>query len=71
MGLLYGLADIAEDAWLARLLMRHRPISSSDALLARSLTQMKLLTIVLSLMGGATFAILSAISRQLTVTRLK
>jgi hypothetical protein len=64
MGLLYGLADVAEDLWLAQLLSQSSPVSRSEAMLAQSLTQLKFLTIVLSLMGALIFAVFTTIANR-------
>jgi hypothetical protein len=61
MALLYGLADVAEDLWLFRLLSRKSPVNSLEGLIACVLTQAKLLTIILSVVGGLVFQVLSMI----------
>lgn len=63
MAVLYGVADVAEDIWLAKLLSRQGPVSGGAGWLACKLTQLKLITIVLSLIGGAVFVLLSRIFR--------
>jgi hypothetical protein len=64
MGLLHGLADVAEDLWLAQLLSQSSPVSRSEAMLAQSLTRLKFLTIVLSLMGALMFAVFTTIANR-------
>jgi hypothetical protein len=63
MGVGYGFADVAEDICLARFLSQSAPLTDRQAMLACRLTQLKLVTIVLSVLGAATFFILSAIER--------
>jgi hypothetical protein len=61
MALLYGLADVAEDLWLVRLFSKKSPVNSLEGLIACVLTQAKLLTIILSVVGGLVFQVLSMI----------
>jgi hypothetical protein len=61
MALLYGLADVAEDLWLVRLFSKKRPVNWLEGVVACFLTQAKLLTIILSVVGGLVFQVLSMI----------
>jgi hypothetical protein len=59
MGAAYGVADVVEDLWLVRLFSKRSPVSGFEGLLACALTQAKLVTISLSLIGGGVFWILN------------
>jgi hypothetical protein len=63
MAVAYGIADVAEDLWLAKLLSQAGPISNGGAAVACKLTQLKFLTIFLSVVGGLMFVLLSTIFR--------
>lgn len=63
MAILYGAADVAEDLKLVSILRRFTPnsegsIDRAEAAAANMLTRVKLLTIVLSVTAGVTYAIL-------------
>jgi hypothetical protein len=62
MGILYGVADVAEDVKLTSTL-RYRTIDPAEAAAANVLTRIKLVTIVLSIVGALVFATLSAVTR--------
>lgn len=64
MAIAYGIADVAEDVWLARLLSQAGPVSKGGAAVACRLTQLKFVTISLSVVGGFLFVLLSAIFRD-------
>jgi hypothetical protein len=59
MAIGYGIADVAEDLWLSKLLSRTSTVTKTEAEVACRLTQLKLLTICLSLTGGLIFMLLS------------
>lgn len=61
MSLGYGIADVAEDLWLARLLGRTSATGPFEGIIACTLTRLKLATITLSLVGVLAFAIFSKI----------
>lgn len=61
MAVLYGFADVVEDLWLARLFSKRGPVNRQEGMIACVLTQTKLLTIVLSIVGGLFFLVLSRI----------
>ncbi len=61
MGLAYGVADVAEDLWLARILGRTARTERVEGTVACSLTRLKFATIVLSLLGGLLFLTFSKI----------
>ena len=61
MALAYGVADVAEDLWLSKLLSQTSTITKAEAEVACRLTQLKLLTISLSLAGGLIFMLLSSV----------
>jgi hypothetical protein len=62
MGIVYGVADVAEDLKLASTL-RYRTIDPAEAAAANVLTRIKLVTIVFSIVGALVFATLSAVTR--------
>jgi hypothetical protein len=55
MSVVYGLADVAEDLWLVRLFSKKGPVNWIEGLTAGALTQTKLVTIILSGVGGPVF----------------
>jgi hypothetical protein len=59
MGLAYGVTDVAEDLWLARVLGKTSKTRKGEAIVACTLTRLKLATICLSLAGGLVFALYS------------
>ncbi len=61
MGLLYTASDVAEDLYLRRILSKPTPVSETEAYIAQALTRAKFISIVLSVQGGAMFAILSCV----------
>ena len=61
MALAYGVADVAEDLWLSKLLSQTSTLTNTEAEVACRLTQLKLLTISLSLAGGLIFMLLSSV----------
>ncbi len=62
MGLLYGLADVAEDWKLAAVLDKTGPVDAADANTANLLTRIKLVTICLSGIGGLAFLLLQVVA---------
>jgi len=58
MSLLYGVADVAEDLWLAKLFSRGGEVTRTEGQIACVLTETKLVTISLSVAGGLLFEIL-------------
>ena len=61
MALAYGVADVAEDLWLSKLLLQTSTITKTEAEIGCRLTQSKLLSISLSLAGGLIFMFLSSV----------
>jgi hypothetical protein len=61
MAVTYGIADVAEDIWLVRLFSRGAEVAKSEGALACLLTEAKLLTISLTLVGGLLFLALGKI----------
>jgi hypothetical protein len=60
MAIVYGVADVAEDVKLAKILS-HPRIDRADAAAASALTRIKFVSLPLSIVGGAIFVIISAI----------
>ena len=58
MSVMYGVIDVAEDLWLARLFSRDAQVSKFDGFVACALTETKIVTISLSVAGGALFKVL-------------
>jgi len=69
MAIAYGIADVAEDLWLIRLFSKGTEIAKSEGALACLLTQIKLLTISLTLIGGLLFLALGKIFAKARGTR--
>ena len=65
MGLLYGIADVAEDWKLKAILDPAAPVDADDANVAKWLTRAKLVTITLSGIGVATFELLQLVAKAL------
>jgi hypothetical protein len=61
MAVAYGIADVAEDLWLVRMFSRGTEVANSEGALACLLTETKLLTISLTLVGGLLFLALGKI----------
>ena len=61
MSVVYGIADVAEDFWLVRLFLRGAKTTKSEGALACLLTQTKLLSMSLTLVGGLLFLALGKI----------
>jgi hypothetical protein len=61
MSVVYGVADVSEDLWLARLFSRGSKITAPEGAIACFLTQTKLLSFVLSIVGAMLFALLGKI----------
>jgi hypothetical protein len=61
MSVAYGVADVAEDLWLARLLGRTSATARLEGIIACTLTRLKFATITLSLVGGLAFWVFSKI----------
>ena len=55
MSVMYGVIDVAEDLWLARLFSRNAQVSKFDGFVACALTETKMVTISLSVVGAALF----------------
>ena len=64
-GLIYGIADLAEDWKLLAILEKGAPVDPADATEANTLTRIKLVTITLSIIGGAMFLLLTLMSNLL------
>jgi hypothetical protein len=64
MSLLYGVADVAEDLWLAKVFTKGGEVTKAESWIACALTETKLVTLSLSGAGGLLFEIL-----QLTFPR--
>jgi hypothetical protein len=62
MGIVYGVADVAEDVKLARIL-EHPAIDRADAASASALTRIKMVALFLSVAGLVIFLILQGIER--------
>lgn len=58
MSVMYGVIDVGEDLWLARLFSRDAQVSKFDGFIACALTETKIVTISLSVVGGALFKVL-------------
>jgi hypothetical protein len=58
MSMIYGVADVSEDLWLARFFSRSREVTKMEGEIACSLTETKLETISLSLVGGLLILVL-------------
>lgn len=58
MSVVYGVADVSEDLWLARLFSRGRKVTALEGAIACLLTQTKLLSFVLSIIGAPLFWLL-------------
>jgi hypothetical protein len=65
MGLLYGIADLAEDWKLKTILDPAAPVNADDANVAKWLTRAKLVSITLSGIGAATFELLQLVAKLL------
>ena len=63
MGLLYGVADVAEDWKLKTILDSGAPADADDANVAKWLTRAKLATIGLSVIGAAMFGLLQLVAK--------
>ncbi|MFB9261773.1 hypothetical protein ACFFWD_01075 [Bradyrhizobium erythrophlei] len=61
MAVLYGVSDVAEDLWLARLFLRRGEVAKYEAIIACALTDTKIVTISLSLLGLGLFVFLGRI----------
>jgi hypothetical protein len=61
MSVLYGVADVAEDLWLAKLLTNKRRVTSLEGWIACLLTQTKLLSSVLSILAALLFVFLGKV----------
>lgn len=61
MAVLYGFSDVAEDLWLARLFLRRTNVTKFEGAIACALTDMKFITICLSVLGGLLFIVLGKI----------
>jgi hypothetical protein len=64
-GLIYGIADVAEDWKLLTILEKGAPVDPVDATEANTLTRIKLVTIAVSIIGGAMFLLLTLIGNLL------
>ncbi|MBR0911491.1 hypothetical protein [Bradyrhizobium japonicum] len=64
MSIAYGVADVAEDLWLAKLLSKESPTGPIEGFVACSLTLLKFGTIGLSLVGGLAFVSFSKLFRR-------
>jgi hypothetical protein len=53
----YGVSDVAEDLWLAKLLSKQGSVTSAEGFFASLLTQVKMVTISLSIVGGILFTV--------------
>jgi hypothetical protein len=62
MGILYGVADVAEDLKLASILSAHGSIDAGETAAANFLTRIKFVTITLSGVGIAVFLALSGLA---------
>lgn len=65
-GVLYGIADIAEDVMLARLFRANR-VSANEVRLASALTQAKMITMSASVAGGLVFLLLNVLTPHKTL----
>ncbi len=63
MGVCYGVADVAEDWKLLTILDNGAPVDPTGAASANALTRVKLVTISISIIGGATFLLLSLVAK--------
>lgn len=61
MSVVYGIADVIEDFWLARLSLKGAKVTKPEGALACLLTETKLLAILLTLVGGLLFLALGKI----------
>jgi len=64
-GLMYGMADIAEDWKLVTILEKGAPVDPASATEANTLTRIKLVTIAFSVIGGVMFLLLTLVSNPL------
>ncbi|WP_342740319.1 hypothetical protein [Bradyrhizobium sp. B117] len=64
-GVLYGIADVAEDVMLARLFRANR-VSADEAHLASALTLAKVVTMSASVAGGLVFLVLNVLTPHKT-----
>jgi hypothetical protein len=62
MSVLYGVFDVAEDLWLARLFIRRSNVAQYEGVIACALTDLKIVTICQSVLGAALFKFLGTIS---------
>jgi hypothetical protein len=53
----YGVSDVAEDLWLVKLLSKQESVTSAEGFFASLLTQVKMVTISLSIVGGIFFTV--------------
>jgi hypothetical protein len=61
MAILYGVSDVAEDLWLARLFLRRGNVAKYEGVIACALTDTKIVTISLSVIGVALFELLGKV----------
>ena len=57
----YGISDVAEDLWLVRLFSKEGSVTAAEGFIASLFTQVKLVTISLSIVGGLLFTLCSKI----------
>jgi len=60
MGLIYGVADVAEDQKLVMIFAKRTPVDADDAASANALTRVKLCALTASVIGAVTFLLLNA-----------
>jgi hypothetical protein len=53
----YGISDVAEDLWLVRLFSKAGSVTAAEGFIASLFTQVKLVTISLSIVGGLLFTL--------------
>jgi len=63
MGLIYGIADLAEDWKLKTILDSGAPVDADDATVANWLTRAKLVTVGLSVIGALIFGLLQLVAK--------
>jgi hypothetical protein len=62
MGIAYGIADVLEDGMLAKILGDPAHIDQSDATIANSLTRIKIVTLILSVIGAIAFKLMNVVA---------
>jgi hypothetical protein len=60
MSVVYGITDVAEDLWLVKLFSQNHKVTNVEGFAACALTETKIVTISLSVVGGLLFKVLDA-----------